>query len=82
MDWLRRARLSAKPTPVINESLEEEKYSLDFKQKVVSEVCSGQHVSQVCKNHNIGQNSLNIWLKKAYSPNFPYNSSEAWADEL
>ena len=81
MDWIRRARLSAKPTPIVKEPLEKGKYPLEFKQKVVSEVCSGQHISQVCKNYNLCQSNLHIWLKQAYSPNFPYNSSAAWTDE-
>lgn len=76
--WMRKACLPVEPIP----ETKEEGYPLDFKQKVISEVCSGQHISQVCKSYNICQSNLNIWLKEAYSPNFPYNSSAAWIDEL
>ena len=80
--WMKKAHLPVKPTPVIREPLEKETHPLEFKQKVVSEVCSGQHISQVCKNYNLYQSNLYIWLEQAYSPNFPYNSSAAWTDEL
>ena len=80
--WVRKACLPVEPIPETKESSKEEGYSLDFKQKVVSEVCLGRHISQVSKSYNICQSDLNIWLEKAYSPNFPYNSSAAWIDEL
>ena len=78
LNWIEKAH---EPILERTKPLEKKRYSLDFKQKVVSEVCSGQHISQVCKNYNVCQSNLHIWLEQAYSPNFPYNSSAAWTAE-
>lgn len=59
--------------------LTRKRYSLEFKQKAVSEICSGKRAFEVCRTYNICSASLQAWRRKAYAPNIPYNSSVAWA---
>jgi len=59
--------------------LTRKRYSLEFKQRAVSEICSGKRAFEVCKTYNICSVSLKTWRRKAYAPNIPYNSSVAWA---
>ena len=73
--------IKKKPIPheILAEKKESKKYTLEFKQKVVSEICSGKRMIQVCKSYGIPKRDVSGWIKKAYAPNLPYNSSKAWS---
>lgn len=78
LDWIKKA---SQPNRVkTKEHQEGRRYPLEFKQKIVTEICSGRRATEVCRSYRICQGSLNSWMKKAYAPNLPYNSSAAWRD--
>ncbi|VHO02407.1 hypothetical protein [Candidatus Rhabdochlamydia sp. T3358] len=78
-NWMKKVSQPAESLSKTKEHHQEgRRYPLEFKQSVVSEICSGRRITEVSKNYNICQGTLRIWMKKAYALNLPYNSSAAW----